>query len=823
MGVPVGIPEQQQLTSSMGPATVRLKSPFNQSFPNQQTYYNGNATNNRNQNYGYNVQSNDCFVANANPNRSIANQTNVFVEQDEFRAANQNSAGYICNTIKNNVPSQPCSGNAVMNQHHHMACGNMMPQNHPLNAAQQPHLPIVTQQQSHQKQFQPQHQHQMVNQQNNFQPMRVIPNHQHHHHVHHHQHGNSAAVMHNAINPIDGGKQIVPNGEFITQQEKSDKTMYEHPCEMNVNTQCRPPRNGNSFCNCYHMESGHVHQPSPQLLQQSQSQNSCMTDCSSNCSSVIVQNAQGQQIIMQPNHHIVAQDMQPQMMHHQALQQHHPHVHNQMQPSANQVYTHHLHHHQSPPGQQQTQAQQMYIMQQHQHQQQQQQQQQQMQMMQTQNQNDDMKTGQNRCGQMMHVQMNGNPNNHGHMNSMMAQRHPIMWQQKNVQHAAVNTSHNVVQCSETTSASSSSPNPFERVPPLHSHMSPSPPVWNEDQNRKRMMKNPNKSPTAMGAKKMKMPFGQNYQDGRTVNQTSGNAAGVSSTNTNSAMAKDKNDYSNTPVPSFMDDPSGYLAQQTALLNSTISKQTGENPSSKERSSCYSQSKTASTLSNPLMKSESGRTNMYKVDESKSRLPQAKTPDSSVQIDSQYMQCSQNVPQRKNSAPNSTTFSHKVHQNRQHQLLEDNPVTSSTYDRERNASLSPSDSRSPIQAGTVSTSNQSPVQPGMASPNNNCGASSANYDMLPQSPAVVRTVRENDSPVTIIDSPRSVGQCAVTTVVSGHTCSSNTITSVLAGRTNTAVVSTNNTAPQNSPPPSRVATAGSTSSNSSSGSEDNDIG
>lgn len=31
-------------------------------------------------------------------------------------------------------------------------------------------------------------------------------------------------------------------------------------------------------------------------------------------------------------------------------------------------------------------------------------------------------------------------------------------------------------------------------------------------------------------------------------------------------------------PSFLDDPSGYLAQQTALLNSTISRQTGVNNS-----------------------------------------------------------------------------------------------------------------------------------------------------------------------------------------------------------------------------------------------------
>lgn len=854
----VDVPEQT-LTASLG-STVHIKAPtFSQGFSNQTPYYNSS-----NQNYNFSSgQSGDSFPLSPHHNRAAPNQHNMFVSHDEFHS-NQNNSGYVCNSVKNNVPQQTCHTNTSINQLHHMNCGGMRSQQHRIpcneNNAMSPHHHINSQQQSshiqrshlsmvaQQSQFQHQEQHQQHH--SNFQQMRVLPNHHHHHQGHHHQLTNNTPMHSVSINSSPVSSQIMMDSKFSKQtpqngfmnQDKIDKPMYhhgsenEHMSDSNIAPHCMMSKNTGSLCSCYYNDNSHSHPPSQQRLQQQQVQqqhnhNSCMSDCTNNCSSVIVHNAQGQ-IIMQPGHHMINHDtnkvIQQQQQHQQIVhhQKHHPHIQNQMQPQLQQVYSHHLHHSQQqkqqhhqqqqhqPQLSQQSQVQQMQILQQQQKQQQQhqkQQQHQQMLMMQNQNscmqQNMDMKSNQSRCNQMMHMQMNNSVNteeveimnrsqqhfvNQGHDGITLTQR-SILWQQKSMQHQ------NALQCSETSS--NSPPNPYDRVPMLHSHISPSP-NWNDESSRKKFMKSTSKSPTNVTTKKMKVCYGPGNQDARGLCNQISNSVATSVSNVTHTMAKDKHEYSSTPVPSFMEDPSGYLAQQTALLNSTISKQTGENPSPKERGTCYNQNKLAPVVNPPafLFKNESGgRT--YKLEESKNRLPQAKTPDSSMQNDPHFMHHSQAIPQRKNSLPLNSLFSYKMH-GRQLQLhqqqYEDSPVTSSTYsERENNTSVSPPESRSPIQAGTVSTSHQSPVQPSMTSPNI-CGTPNTNSDMLPQSPAVLRVNRENDSPVaTRADSPRSACQPAVTAVVSGHTCSSNTITSVLAGKTNTAVVSINNTSSSNS--------------------------
>lgn len=188
--------------------------------------------------------------------------------------------------------------------------------------------------------------------------------------------------------------------------------------------------------------------------------------------------------------------------------------------------------------------------------------------------------------------------------------------------------------------------PFDRVPPLHPHtVSPSPPVWNNDLKKKQV-------------KFIRKRF---PEDG-------------------------PNSSSSTPEPpSFLEDPSGYLAQQTALLNSTISRQ----------------SSPAAVDGVPL----SSNLNRYTSRPKCKNVVTSRFPDSSLE-------------RRRCEEPSSTFLDKNI------------------------------DDRGPIQGTTVSTSHRSPIE---------------------------------------VKPPENV----VTTMASGHTQSSNTITSVLAGKANTATVSINN--------------------------------
>lgn len=115
------------------------------------------------------------------------------------------------------------------------------------------------------------------------------------------------------------------------------------------------------------------------------------------------------------------------------------------------------------------------------------------------------------------------------------------------------------------SPQSSQPNVYERVPPLHQH-TPSPTMWPEDVKRKKVKlgKVVKNRPYVMEVVQPNNPPCPNVD----VRQIPGE---------NRAVIINQMPHSNqsAPSPSFMEDPSGYLAQQTALLNSTINRQTGE--------------------------------------------------------------------------------------------------------------------------------------------------------------------------------------------------------------------------------------------------------
>ncbi|XP_072939631.1 uncharacterized protein [Epargyreus clarus] len=185
------------------------------------------------------------------------------------------------------------------------------------------------------------------------------------------------------------------------------------------------------------------------------------------------------------------------------------------------------------------------------------------------------------------------------------------------------------------------------------------------------------------------------------------------------------------VPSFMEDPSGYLAQQTALLNNTISRQVGINSSyeghqyeSSSSSYCV-QNQNEKQLKNINKTSEA--VNVYRSNVVPNSSPSPNnTPDSSLIPDKSMESASRcckgcNVSYK----GHCSDFSHN--QNRTKYMkqgvygleldgnpstsspkhgFDDNPVTSSTY-IERNIMMN--DNCGPIQAGIVSTSNVSPTE------------------------------------------------------------------------------------------------------------------
>lgn len=156
------------------------------------------------------------------------------------------------------------------------------------------------------------------------------------------------------------------------------------------------------------------------------------------------------------------------------------------------------------------------------------------------------------------------------------------------------------------------------------------------------------------------------------------------------------------------------------------------------------------------------------------------------------------------------------------VIIDDPVTSSTYSEKR-SNQTPPDSR-PIQGGTVSTSNVSPIDgsPDPATPHAptppihiqeipQINIHNSNHQQVPQYQLnTTQSInQQRDSyqnslakSVGYLQHPHAaftkvntnhLGSSIVTTMASGRTVGSNTITSVLAGRANTATVSINSAA------------------------------
>lgn len=108
-------------------------------------------------------------------------------------------------------------------------------------------------------------------------------------------------------------------------------------------------------------------------------------------------------------------------------------------------------------------------------------------------------------------------------------------------------------------------NVYERVPPLHQH-TPSPTVWQEDIKRKKVK---------LGKIVKNRPYHvmENCQSSHApcpnidVRQIPNESRAV-------IINQLPHNSQSSSSPSFMEDPSGYLAQQTALLNNTINRQTG---------------------------------------------------------------------------------------------------------------------------------------------------------------------------------------------------------------------------------------------------------
>ncbi|KAK9879065.1 hypothetical protein WA026_003879 [Henosepilachna vigintioctopunctata] len=109
------------------------------------------------------------------------------------------------------------------------------------------------------------------------------------------------------------------------------------------------------------------------------------------------------------------------------------------------------------------------------------------------------------------------------------------------------------------------PNVYDRVPPLHQHPS-SPLMWQEEVKKKKV-------------KLGKVSKNRSYAlDGPTSQAPCPNidVRQIPSDNRSVMLNPMPSVNHSAPGPSFMEDPSGYLAQQTALLNNTINRQTGAN-------------------------------------------------------------------------------------------------------------------------------------------------------------------------------------------------------------------------------------------------------
>ncbi|XP_026322294.1 uncharacterized protein LOC113231948 isoform X2 [Hyposmocoma kahamanoa] len=179
---------------------------------------------------------------------------------------------------------------------------------------------------------------------------------------------------------------------------------------------------------------------------------------------------------------------------------------------------------------------------------------------------------------------------------------------------------------------------------------------------------------------------------------------------------------NNGIPSFMDDPTGYLAQQTALLNNTISRQVGmtstfEGNQYDGSNLCYAGQMLADKCARPA-----GKTcevpNVYRNSTVPNPTPSPNnTPDSSVLSEkgAETTQCCKgcngtmkssdfvdNQLRLKYMRPAAFRLEAEGGASSPRHVFDDNPVTSTLAER--------SPPEGPIQAGTVSTSLVAPPSP-----------------------------------------------------------------------------------------------------------------
>lgn len=429
------------------------------------------------------------------------------------------------------------------------------------------------------------------------------------------------------------------------------------------------------------------------------------------------------------------------------------------------------------------------------------------------------------------------------------------WQQ-NKPNTSVQSTQNQLGITIPQMNSQANQNVFDRVPPLHHH-TPPPPIWNEEVGRKKVkMTKQNKKQRSYIDQRFNQNEGHSPCPNVDVRQLQSD---------NKIMPNNQQFSQHSSGPSFMEDPSGYLAQQTALLNSTISRQTGVNNNCRNYM-CHSPNMPASsqTMSIPLP------SNMVKSVQFNNRI-KTQPNNAPQQNDNQFN--NPNLPD--SSAVNETSNSPQCHsysnpetnqnqynknQVRMYQstssqpstptpnFQDDNPVTSSTFsEKYTHGGYMPSPDSRPIQGGTVSTSNGSPIdgqssqsEPSSApstptpmqqrntdtplnpsapvsSATSNFCISNSIYPAQPtrEPPMIVNPSQIisgiNQSPLKLegycphphttggpLGIPRSTPNIPlhdgmITTMASGRTHGSNTITSVLAGRASTSTVSITNPA------------------------------
>ncbi|XP_050450707.1 mucin-17-like isoform X5 [Cataglyphis hispanica] len=262
-------------------------------------------------------------------------------------------------------------------------------------------------------------------------------------------------------------------------------------------------------------------------------------------------------------------------------------------------------------------------------------------------------------------------------------------------------------------------NSFDRVPPLHHHI-PQPSNWTDEAARKK-------------AKSNKIIVKKQRQHGVAESSRTNNGLEHSASSPVDEFSE-KNQQSNSQIgstfnnsgPSFLEDPSGYLAQQTALLNSTISRQTGvsssqvgilnNNPKASPQTShgmhvsnSYNSQPKPSSIASPTSTSSSFAS-VKNHATSPVVVHSSMTPTSSNNsTDSENSPCQGCVT----SADTQSYIQDQYKQQMQRQYLmntdqREDPVTSSTFgERYQTNNQQQIDSR-PIQGGTVSTSHGSPI-------------------------------------------------------------------------------------------------------------------